>query len=203
MKFVFILCFYFSGGGAASDVKTTEDKDCDAYKQVEDDPAAIAKSVLVHELVDSSNTKDQKPDSIAVQFKDQKPNSIADQFVEVLPFEALFSPLHCHFCFMDFKKESDLKKHRKVVHPDGQKKYKCHKCNNDKLYASYDNLKRHMRVHRPRCKCVKCGYKSHDVRNVKEHILRIHLRIAPFKCQICKTNYYSARYLQEHVRKWH
>ena len=217
------MCFYFSGGGAASDVKATEDTDCDAYinfidnesivqgdddaidstKQFKDDPATLAKSASVVELADSSDIKDQKPDSIAGQFKDQKPDSMADQFVEILPIKPICAPLHCHFCFMDFKKESDLKKHRKVVHPQGQQKYKCHKCNNNKLYPSYEKLKDHMRVHRPRYKCVKCEYKSHDIRFTKEHILRIHIQIAPFKCQPCGKNYYSARYLQEHVRKCH
>ena len=131
---------------------------------------------------------------------DPKSDEAADQFLEILPFERSFTPRHCHYCFKDFENDSDLEIHQKEMHIDGEQKYTCHRCNNGKLYPSYENLKLHQRVHVLRYKCKECGYRSFDMRNAKSHIFTTHLKIACFICKICGKDFACSRSLTEHMR---
>ena len=134
---------------------------------------------------------------------DQKSDEAADRFFEILPSERIYTPRHCRYCFMDFENDSDLEAHKKEMHPDGEQKYTCHKCNNDKLYTTYKKLRHHLYTHILRYKCKKCAYKSYNIHCIKSHIFKKHLKIAPFKCKFCGQCFYHPSNLNKHMLRSH
>ncbi|XP_034721157.1 zinc finger protein 497-like [Etheostoma cragini] len=86
-------------------------------------------------------------------------------------------PFGCDFCSRSFRRLSHLKRHREVVHADGQRppqSFVCHVCGKDKKCRS--QLARHVIIHtgeRP-YGCDRCAARFNRRGNLQQHRKRMH-----------------------------
>lgn len=128
----------------------------------------------------------------------------------------------CSVCSKNFTKFNDLLEHDSIVHVDMPKTFSCEKCG--KLFLSKDRLETHKIVHREKlfecqlCQkkftvqksldrhlnvhigsytCQKCGYKAHNMYNLKIHESS-HSLVKTHCCEECEKSFSTLSSLRRH-----
>jgi uncharacterized Zn-finger protein len=107
----------------------------------------------------------------------------------------------CGFCPKTFLTNSNLRKHERVVHTQGEV-YTCETCN----YHTYTPqlLKRHMICHsdEKNFKCEVCGKRYARKRTLVEH-MKIHNNVRRFVCKYCDKAFVQNCSLKGHMKTHH
>uniref|UniRef100_UPI00358ED782 zinc finger X-chromosomal protein-like isoform X2 n=1 Tax=Myxine glutinosa TaxID=7769 RepID=UPI00358ED782 len=140
-------------------------------------------------------------------------------------------PQHCDICNKGFYRLSDLKRHmvahkgKKLhrcrhcefrstdpfvlsrhilsVHTKDVLLYKCKRCK--KSFRQQRDLKRHMRVHQVKkiYQCEYCDYSTTDASGFKRHIISIHTKDYPHRCEYCNKGFRRPSEKNAHITKQH
>lgn len=106
----------------------------------------------------------------------------------------------CDRCDMPFENERDCRDHKREVHRDEQKFYKC-ECG--KVLRSRNGFSLHKKIHRGEKKhvCTVCQQKFFSSTNLNVHA-RIHLAQKPFACDFsdCFKTFQTKAALETHYR---
>ena len=106
-------------------------------------------------------------------------------------------PFRCYFCNDRFKEEGSLIKHIKTQH-EPQRNI-CIICSEKFIKKSDLNL--HMNIHHTGTErlhsCIFCGFKVHDMHQLKRHIL-VHTGTRPFTCSKCGDRFNQKANLKRH-----
>ncbi|XP_060232845.1 zinc finger Y-chromosomal protein 2-like isoform X2 [Meriones unguiculatus] len=105
----------------------------------------------------------------------------------------------CMHCNHKSSNSSDLKRHIISVHTKDYP-YKCDMCN--KGFHRPSELKKHVATHKSKNlhKCRHCDFNSPDPFLLSRHILSLHTKTAPFKCNRCKKGFQQQCELQKHMK---
>ena len=115
--------------------------------------------------------------------------------------EPMKKPFKCDDCGNDYKRISELNRH-KVVHSNRSDKFKCTYRNCEFTYSTRWDLKNHLEVHRGirRHKCKACGLGFSEKRLLNVH-QTVHFEDRSFACDICNSTFSHHRLLKAHQYK--
>lgn len=112
----------------------------------------------------------------------------------------------CTRCGLELYTKNELKIHMKQKHYG--KFFKCHVCH--KAFPRSTERLRHIKAvhmkYRP-FSCDLCDYRTNERRNLNRHLLSMHNRVVPaasyVKCEHCRGQFVSRRYLRMHITMKH
>lgn len=104
----------------------------------------------------------------------------------------------CSTCGKNFKRSSDLLRHRRICHGENDGAFACPVC--EKKFSRAFDLKRHTVTHNTEKKyeCGKCGAKFNRTENMKRHLLA-HSGEKPYKCTECDKEFSQQENLKRHL----
>ncbi|KAK3100404.1 hypothetical protein FSP39_019331 [Pinctada imbricata] len=107
----------------------------------------------------------------------------------------------CDFCSMKFNRKHGLKRHMFRRHKS-EIKFRCDVC--EKILPGKESFDEHkttcVRVEKGIFDCSYCGKVLKSKRNLKGHILTVHFKERPFKCDFCGNSFARKYILERHQR---
>jgi len=162
------------------------------------------------------------------QKENEKPSSVKGVSKAILKYNLYNRKIfYCNLCPEKYSKFNELLNHDSTVHCDVPKKFSCKTCG--KLFLNIGRLEVHERVHREKlfqcqlCQkkfvaqktlnnhlnihiglynCQTCGYKAHNMRNLKVHE-NTHSTVKNYCCNDCKKEFTMLSSLRRHNRLVH
>ena len=106
----------------------------------------------------------------------------------------------CNVCGKKFTLEKSLLNHTKLFHQN-EKPLECSSC--DKIFSKKSRLSQHISsVHLRLQVCDLCG-KRLSSRRVSIHKRAVHLKLRPYKCDICEKTFFNKQNLERHHQSIH
>uniref|UniRef100_A0A673G6F0 Zinc finger Y-chromosomal protein 1-like n=1 Tax=Sinocyclocheilus rhinocerous TaxID=307959 RepID=A0A673G6F0_9TELE len=116
-------------------------------------------------------------------------------------------PYSCLYCDYKSADSSNLKTHIKTKHSK-EMPYKCDRC--FQTFAEPDELLQHGLTHEEAKthQCTHCDHKSSNSSDLKRHIISVHTKDYPHKCEVCGKGFHRPSELKKHsaahkVKKLH
>ncbi|KAI4886934.1 hypothetical protein NFI96_030453 [Prochilodus magdalenae] len=106
-------------------------------------------------------------------------------------------PYHCQHCDFRCADQSNLKTHIKSKHGTDLP-FKCGHC--PQAFADDKELQRHMDIfqgHKTH-QCPHCEHKSTNSSDLKRHIISVHTKDFPHKCDVCEKGFHRPSELKKH-----
>ncbi|XP_072519474.1 zinc finger protein 711 isoform X2 [Salminus brasiliensis] len=106
-------------------------------------------------------------------------------------------PYHCQHCDFRCADQSNLKTHIKSKHGTDLP-FKCGHC--PQAFADDKELQRHMDIfqgHKTH-QCPHCDHKSTNSSDLKRHIISVHTKDFPHKCDVCEKGFHRPSELKKH-----
>ena len=121
----------------------------------------------------------------------------------------LESRFPCTKCDMVFKLRRYLRNHMASTHKtatNGEEWLECEVCS--RKFLGKQSLQLHVRRHfkeEPKHQCVepKCSFVTSSNYKLTQHINGTHLKLRPFKCEVCGAAYKRKEHLQKHSKNAH
>ncbi|XP_014229957.1 gastrula zinc finger protein XlCGF7.1-like [Trichogramma pretiosum] len=128
-----------------------------------------------------------------------KPSQLAQHLAAVHLGRRQF---RCGECGRGFAREDNLRQHRAVLH-QGLKRFLCDRC--PEAFGLKVTLKLHVaRVHDARrLECAECGKLFSKFNHVKRHLHTVHLKLKPYRCELCDRPFGRKEYLKAHTANVH
>ncbi|KAM4664417.1 zinc finger protein 711 isoform 2-T2 [Discoglossus pictus] len=106
-------------------------------------------------------------------------------------------PYLCHFCEFRCADQSNLKTHIKSRHGTDLP-FKCEQC--PQSFTDEKELLRHTEIfqgHKTH-QCPHCDHKSTNSSDLKRHIISVHTKDFPHKCEVCEKGFHRPSELKKH-----
>ncbi|XP_042544958.1 zinc finger X-chromosomal protein-like [Dipodomys spectabilis] len=161
---------------------------------------------------------------------DHRSSSSGDLKRHIISVHTKEYPHKCDMCGKGFHRPSELKKHA-AVHMD-EKMHQCRHCDfkiSDpfllsshilsvhakdppfrckrcrKGFQQQDELEKHMNTHSGRkvFQCEHCEYSTTDASGFKRHVISIHTKDYPHRCEYCKKGFRRPSEKNQHIRRHH
>ncbi|KAK6486148.1 zinc finger X-chromosomal protein-like isoform X1 [Huso huso] len=161
---------------------------------------------------------------------DHKSSNSSDLKRHIISVHTKDYPHKCDVCFKGFHRPSELKKHmtshrnKKVhqcrhcdfkisdpfilsrhilsVHTKDQP-FACKRCK--RSFGQRNDLKKHVKVHRGRrmYQCQYCDYSTADASGFKRHVISIHTKEYPHRCDYCTKGFRRPSEKNQHIMRHH
>ncbi|XP_069873426.1 zinc finger X-chromosomal protein-like [Dipodomys merriami] len=161
---------------------------------------------------------------------DHRSSSSGDLKRHIISVHTKEYPHKCDMCGKGFHRPSELKKHA-AVHTD-EKMHQCRHCDfkiSDpfllsshilsvhakdppfrckrcrKGFQQQDELEKHMNTHSGRkvFQCEHCEYSTTDASGFKRHVISIHTKDYPHRCEYCKKGFRRPSEKNQHIQRHH
>ncbi|XP_078470279.1 zinc finger X-chromosomal protein-like isoform X1 [Lampetra planeri] len=109
---------------------------------------------------------------------------------------------HCRHCDYRSADPFSIARHILSVHTKDMA-YKCKRCKNS--FRQHKELKKHMRQHQAKkvYQCEYCDYNTTDASGFKRHIISIHTKEYPHRCDFCNKGFRRPSEKNAHIIKQH
>ncbi|XP_053437393.1 zinc finger X-chromosomal protein-like isoform X1 [Nycticebus coucang] len=161
---------------------------------------------------------------------DHKSSNSSDLKRHVISVHTKDYPHKCDMCDKGFHRPSELKKH--VAAHKGKKMHQCRHCDFKivdpfvlsrhilsvhtkdlpfrckrcrKGFKQQSDLKKHMKTHSGRkvYQCEYCDYSTTDASGFKRHVISIHTKDYPHRCEYCKKGFRRPSEKNQHITRHH
>ena len=110
----------------------------------------------------------------------------------------------CHICAQPKQNKRLLDRHMIIAHGQGERKFKCDKC--DKSFAQKSTLNHHFESHHAKktlYQCEQCPKTFWMKSYLKTHVRMMHENYRPHKCDICQQGFVYKRDVVSHKKQIH
>nr|XP_020759313.1 zinc finger Y-chromosomal protein isoform X3 [Odocoileus virginianus texanus] len=161
---------------------------------------------------------------------DHKSSNSSDLKRHIISVHTKDYPHKCDMCDKGFHRPSELKKH--VAAHKGKKMHQCRHCDFKiadpfvlsrhilsvhtkdlpfrckrckKGFRQQNDLKKHMKTHSGRkvYQCEYCEYSTTDASGFKRHVISIHTKDYPHRCEYCKKGFRRPSEKNQHITRHH
>uniref|UniRef100_A0A8C9B7A8 C2H2-type domain-containing protein n=1 Tax=Prolemur simus TaxID=1328070 RepID=A0A8C9B7A8_PROSS len=161
---------------------------------------------------------------------DHKSSNSSDLKRHIISVHTKDYPHKCDMCDKGFHRPSELKKH--VAAHKGKKMHQCRHCDFKiadpfvlsrhilsvhtkdlpfrckrcrKGFRQQNELKKHMKTHSGRkvYQCEYCDYSTTDASGFKRHVISIHTKDYPHRCEYCKKGFRRPSEKNQHITRHH
>ncbi|XP_006759405.1 PREDICTED: zinc finger X-chromosomal protein isoform X1 [Myotis davidii] len=182
------------------------------------------KEVQQHALIHQGNKTHQ------CLYCDHKSSSSSDLKRHTISIHTKNYPHKCDMCDKGFHRPSELKKH--VAAHKGEKMHQCRHCDFKiadpfvlsrhilsvhikdlpfkckrcrKGFRQQSELKKHMKTHSSRkvYQCEHCEYNTTDASGFKRHVISIHTKDYPHRCEYCQKGFRRPSEKNQHIMRHH